>query len=117
MRNWFKDQCTTRFTVMLWVKRSAANGGRVGIVHNGDCVDPPTFLIYGDEGGAGNEVLSGLDTDGFPLTFSESVPVSILANRKRPLLTKTCVTFALSCVCIYRYTGCSEIIFPVLNVH
>ena len=76
MRNWFKDQCTTQFTIALFFKRDGANGGQVGLVNNGDCVDPPTYLINGDEGSDGQCVVGGLDTDGNPLTLTDSVPVS-----------------------------------------
>ena len=78
MRNWFKDQDTTQFTVMFWFKRFRGNRGKVGLVHNGDCVDPPTFLVYGDRSTRTSTVFGGLDTDGNPLTFSDSIPVSIL---------------------------------------
>ena len=77
MRNWFKDQYQTEFTVMLWFKRNPSCNGTVGLVHNGDCVDEPTFLIYGDESVSGSkEVVGGFDTDGFPLTYTNPISVS-----------------------------------------
>ena len=78
MRNWFKDQYQTEFTVSLWFKRKPGCGGKIGLVHNGDCVDEPTFAIYGDEGAAGKEVLGGFDTSTFPLTWIP--PISVSSN-------------------------------------
>ena len=45
MRNWFKDQCTTEFTVMFWYKRSVVDDTIVALVHNGDCDEDATFRI------------------------------------------------------------------------
>jgi len=71
MRNWFKDQCTTAFTVMFWFKRDPGNFGKVGLVHNGDCIDAPTFLVYGDESPSHDkQVVGGVDTIGTGLTFT-----------------------------------------------
>ena len=74
MRNWFKDQCTTKFTVMLWFKRDPGNHDKVGLVHNGDCIDEATFLIYGNEGPSGKEVIGGLEVS--PLAFTAAALVS-----------------------------------------
>ncbi|KAI0235884.1 hypothetical protein LSAT2_013571 [Lamellibrachia satsuma] len=74
MRNWFKDQCTTKFTVMLWFKRDPGNHGKVGLVHNGDCIDDATFLIYGNEGPSGKEVIGGLEVS--PSAFTAAALVN-----------------------------------------
>ena len=77
MRNWFKDQHIRGFTVSLWVKRDGDNGGRVGFVNNGDCIDDTTFGIYGNEVGS-DQVASGvLDTYNNPLTQTGTSVVSI----------------------------------------
>ena len=77
MRNWFKDECMTEFTVMLWFKRARGSFGRVGLVHNGDCMYQPTFIIEGDENNRGQNVFGGLDTDYNWLTFTRSIRVSV----------------------------------------
>ena len=77
MRNWFKDQDTTEFTVALWFIRSEHCKGKAGLVHNGDCVDPPTFLIEAGDDGWSQTVYAGLDTDGHPLTLTAPVQVSL----------------------------------------
>ena len=77
MRNWFKDQDTTHFTVALWFLRGEDCTGKAGLVHNGDCVDPPTFLIEAGDDGSSQTVYAGLDTDGHPLTLTLPADVSL----------------------------------------
>ncbi|KAI0210499.1 hypothetical protein LSAT2_004756 [Lamellibrachia satsuma] len=75
MRDWFRDECMTEFTVMLWFKRARGSFGRVGLVHNGDCMYQPTFIIEGDENNRGQNVFGGLDTDCSWLKFTRSIRV------------------------------------------
>jgi len=51
MRNWFRDRCTTQFTVMFWVKPDADFEGNCGLVHNADCINnEASFLVSGNIG-------------------------------------------------------------------
>ena len=58
MRNWFKDQNITEWTVMMWFKREAGSSDDVGLVNNADCVDDASFAISGHVI-AGNQQVSG----------------------------------------------------------
>ena len=67
MRNWLQDQHHLGLTVSAWVKRVAGPYASVGIVDNGDCKSPPTFLLYGDVDVYGNAVAYGAVATNSPL--------------------------------------------------
>ncbi len=83
MRNWLQDQHQLGWTASAWVKRVAGPYAGVGIVDNGDCKDPPTFLLYGDVDANGDAVAYGAVAPNCPLTpTTPSVSASCLLPRR-----------------------------------
>ena len=76
MRNYFKDNNKTKWTITLWVKRDADNGGTVGLVDNGDCIDNATFLIYGGEDDGQQTAYTGIKTNGNSQVTTDDAVVS-----------------------------------------
>ena len=72
MRNWLRRQHRLGLTVSAWVKRVAGPYAGVGIVDNGDCKAPPTFLLYGDVDVKGNAVAYGAVAPNRPLSLTKS---------------------------------------------